>query len=77
MKNIKTKPMLLKKRPNKLRGRFSLGSGSLAIWLMELGKFELAKGIFHRFCVTALNDENNDYFLIIDEINRGNLSKIF
>ena len=39
MKNIKTKPMLLKKRPNKLRGRFSLRSGSLAIWLMELGKF--------------------------------------
>ena len=39
MKNIKTKPMLVKKRPNKLRGRFSLRSGSLAIWLMELGKF--------------------------------------
>jgi len=41
------------------------------------GSFELEKGVFYRFCETAKNDPENDYFFIIDEINRGNLSKIF
>ncbi|ERH29361.1 AAA family ATPase [Schaalia sp. HMT-877] len=39
--------------------------------------FELAKGAFYFFCKKASEDEDNDYFFIIDEINRGNLSKIF
>lgn len=39
--------------------------------------FELAKGVFYNLCKSAEVDENNDYYLIIDEINRGNLSKIF
>ena len=39
--------------------------------------FELVKGAFYSFCKTAADDEENDYFFIIDEINRGNLSKIF
>jgi AAA ATPase family protein len=39
--------------------------------------FELAKGAFYSFCKKASEDEDNDYFFIIDEINRGNLSKIF
>jgi MoxR-like ATPase len=41
--------------------------------------FELEKGIFYQFCKKAENDENKNhkYFFIIDEINRGNLSKIF
>lgn len=39
--------------------------------------FELKKGTFYSFCKKAENDGNNDYFFIIDEINRGNLSKIF
>ena len=39
--------------------------------------FELRKGPFYQFCKQAEGDENNDYFFIIDEINRGNLSKIF
>lgn len=39
--------------------------------------FELKKGVFYEFCKTAENDPGRDYFLIIDEINRGNMSKIF
>lgn len=39
--------------------------------------FELAKGSFYTFCKKAADDADNDYFFIIDEINRGNLSKIF
>lgn len=39
--------------------------------------FDLEKGAFYRFCKKAQDDSDNDYFFIIDEINRGNLSKIF
>ena len=39
--------------------------------------FELVKGIFYNFCKRAEKDKDNKYYLIIDEINRGNLSKIF
>lgn len=39
--------------------------------------FELKYGIFYRFCQKAANHPDQDYFFIIDEINRGNMSKIF
>ena len=39
--------------------------------------FVLNKGAFYKFCKTAEMDDENEYFFIIDEINRGNLSKIF
>lgn len=39
--------------------------------------FELQNGVFYEFCQKACNDLNNDYYFIIDEINRGNLSAIF
>ena len=39
--------------------------------------FELSKGVFYDFCKKARDDEENSYYFIIDEINRGNLSKIF
>lgn len=39
--------------------------------------FELQRGIFYKLCKKANNDKLNNYYLIIDEINRGNLSKIF
>ncbi len=39
--------------------------------------FELRTGIFYRFCQKAANQPEKDFFFIIDEINRGNMSKIF
>ena len=39
--------------------------------------FELRNGIFYNFCKKAANDPMQPYFFIIDEINRGNMSKIF
>lgn len=40
--------------------------------------FELRKGAFYNFCKLAeVDDSSKPYFFIIDEINRGNLSKIF
>jgi 5-methylcytosine-specific restriction protein B len=39
--------------------------------------FELKRGAFYNFCKDAEIDSENEYFFIIDEINRGNLSKIF
>lgn len=39
--------------------------------------FELKYGIFYNFCKKAVENPDKDYFFIIDEINRGNLSKIF
>lgn len=39
--------------------------------------FKLRNGIFYDFCKKAKDDPKRDYFFIIDEINRGNLSKIF
>lgn len=39
--------------------------------------FKLQHGIFYDFCNIARNNPKGKYFFIIDEINRGNLSKIF
>ena len=41
------------------------------------GGFDLRDGIFYSFCQRALAHPDRPYFFIIDEINRGNLSKIF
>lgn len=41
------------------------------------GGFEIKKGSFYNFCKKAADDLEHEYFFIIDEINRGNLSKIF
>ena len=43
----------------------------------EEGSFKLKNGIFYKLCARALKNPEKPYFLIIDEINRGNLSKIF
>lgn len=39
--------------------------------------FMLKNGVFYQFCKKASKDPNNKYVFIIDEINRGNLSKVF
>ena len=39
--------------------------------------FVLNKGAFYKFCKAAEMDDENEYFFIIDEINRGNLIRIF
>ena len=41
------------------------------------GGFERRNGVFYRFCERARDDADSPYFFVIDEINRGNLSKIF
>lgn len=39
--------------------------------------FALEYGVFYKFCKKAANQSDKDFFFIIDEINRGNMSKIF
>lgn len=44
----------------------------------QQGGFEIKHGAFYDFCKSAeVDDKDKPYFFIIDEINRGNLSKIF
>lgn len=40
------------------------------------GHFAVKDGVFYRLCRKALANPKQDHFLIIDEINRGNLNKI-
>lgn len=39
--------------------------------------FALTPGVFYEFCKKAQQHPREDYFFLIDEINRGNMSKIF
>ena len=44
----------------------------------EAGGFTLAEGPFYRLCAeAAADDDDRPYFFIIDEFNRGNISRIF
>lgn len=40
-------------------------------------EYNVKPGIFKKICHEALNDPNNKYAIFIDEINRGNISKVF
>ena len=41
------------------------------------GGFDLSKGPFYEFCKEAEDNREHAHYFIIDEINHGNLSKIF
>lgn len=43
----------------------------------EQGQFVLQQGIFYKLCQQAKTQPQKPYFLIIEEINRGNIGKIF
>ena len=43
----------------------------------EKGTIELQDGIFKSICQEARKNRDENYYLVIDEINRGNISKIF
>lgn len=43
----------------------------------ESGGFKLRNGVFHEFCSKAAANPDIPHVFIIDEINRGNLSRIF
>lgn len=43
----------------------------------EEGGFKLRNGVFYQFCKRAEQEPNKRFVFIIDEINRGNLSRIF
>lgn len=40
-------------------------------------KFDLVDGEFKKFCIEAMKDRDNNYYFIIDEINRAELSRVF
>lgn len=46
-------------------------------WRPEEEGFAWRPGVFYRFCKRAENQPDKPFFFIIDEINRGNLSRIF
>jgi 5-methylcytosine-specific restriction enzyme B len=40
-------------------------------------RFELVNGIFKKFCIKASSNPNKEYYFVVDEINRANLSSVF
>lgn len=52
-----------------IRARTDESNGSL--------HYDVVDGIFKKLCIDAASSPNQPYLLIIDEINRGNISRIF
>lgn len=40
-------------------------------------RFELVNGVFKNFCIKAKEQPNKDFYFVVDEINRANLSNVF
>lgn len=40
-------------------------------------RFEIVNGIFKEFCIRAKNNPDKNYYFVVDEINRANLSAVF
>jgi 5-methylcytosine-specific restriction protein B len=40
-------------------------------------RFELVNGVFKNFCIKAKNNPKKDFYFVVDEINRANLSTVF
>ncbi|HTO36253.1 MAG TPA: AAA family ATPase, partial [Flavobacterium sp.] len=40
-------------------------------------RFELVNGVFKNFCIKAKNNPEKDFYFVVDEINRANLSAVF
>ena len=40
-------------------------------------RFELVNGIFKNFCIKAKKQPEKDFYFVVDEINRANLSMVF
>jgi hypothetical protein len=40
-------------------------------------RFELVNGVFKNFCIKAKKNPNKEYYFVVDEINRANLSSVF
>ncbi len=74
--------MMGKKNPNRVilvqfHQSYSYEDSIEGFRTVSSGGFEIKKGSFYNFCKKAQYDPEHEYFFIIDEINRGNLSKIF
>lgn len=46
-------------------------------WRPTANGFERRDGIFYEFCRLAQSDPGSSYVFVIDEVNRGNLAKVF
>lgn len=40
-------------------------------------RFELVNGVFKNFCIKAKNNPSKEFYFVVDEINRANLSSVF
>ena len=54
-----------------------IGKNAFYLYRRNGNGFEIKNGKFYQLCEKAKKNPTEKYFFIIDEINRGNLSKIF